>query len=246
VSRPLYQRKRAWTALLLLCAAILAFVFRSDILAFVRHYRWEDLRDAILATGPMAAPVLCILLQALVTVLFLPTTVVSILIVFIYGPWLGLPICVAGLGLGIATSFLVARYVLREWIERRIGHTKLYRRIEEHLHAEGWKLVMFTRMLPVHPFATLNYAYGLTRISFWSFLAASVVGILPNTAVLLWTAHAAGQIAVGKADWRIMLFLLSGALVFGVVAWLPRFLRQNMPGAIPAPGDDMRPDDPPP
>ena len=242
MTRPLHRKKRFWCAAALLAAVLALLAFRRELLELARSVHWADVRAAILASGPWA-PVLCILLQAFFTVFFLPTTLVGILIALLFGPWIGLPICLAGLGLGIAISFLVARYALRDWIERRIGDTKLYRRIEERMHAEGWKLVMFTRMLPVHPFCFLNYAYGLTRIRFWPFLAASVAGVVPNTVSLLWTTHAAGQIAAGKADWRIMLLLLAAALVFAVVAWLPRFLRARMPDALPGPGDDVAPDD---
>ena len=169
---------------------------------------------------------------------FLPTTLVAILVGLLYGPWLGLPICLAGIGLGMSVSFLLSRYLLHEWIERRIGDTKLYRRIEEHMRRDGWRLVLFSRLLPINPFAFLNYAYGLTRIPFWAFLAASVVGIVPNMLALLWTTHAAGQMAAGQMDGRIFILLFAGAGLFAVLAWLPRLLRRKMPEALPLSGEE--------
>lgn len=241
MKRPLYRRKRAWSALALLLAASLAIVFRTELVAFLRAFGWEDIRAAVLASGPWA-PWICILLFAFTTVFFLPTTLVGILVALLFGPWLGLPICLAGLALGMGLSFLISRYLLRDWIERRIGDTKLYRRIEEHMRREGWKLIVFTRILPVNPFTFLNYACGLTRISFWTYLAASVVGVIPNVLALLWTTHAAGQLALGQMDWRILVLLFAGAALFAVLAWLPRLLRRRMPDALPEPGDDVLPD----
>jgi uncharacterized membrane protein YdjX (TVP38/TMEM64 family) len=241
VSRPFYRHKRFWSILLLLIAAALAAVHRQEIAAFINQFGWEEIRTAILASGPWA-PLLCILLYAAATVLFLPTTLFGILVALIFGPGLGLPIILAGLALGMGLSFLIARYLLRDWIERRIGDTRLYRRIEEHMHREGWKLIVFTRMLPVNPFSFLNYACGLTRIPFWTYLAASLLGVLPNTVALLWTTHAAGQLAAGKMDLRVVLPLAGGALLFGLLAWLPRLLRRKMPEAIAEPGDDSTAD----
>jgi uncharacterized membrane protein YdjX (TVP38/TMEM64 family) len=244
VTRPLYRRKRTWGASVLLVAAALVILFRTELVAFFSGIGWEDIRNGVLASGPWA-PLVCILLLAFFTIFFLPTTLVAILVALLYGPWLGLPICLTGLGLGMGISFLISRYLLHEWIERRIGDTKLYRHIEDHMQREGWKLVVFTRILPINPFAFLNYAYGLTSISFWAYLAASVVGIIPNVLALLWTTHAAGRLAAGQMDWRVLVLLFAGAGLFALLAWLPRLLRRMMPEAVAAPGaeDEAETDD---
>ena len=203
---------------------------------------WEDIRDGVKASGPFA-PLVCTLLYAIVTMLFLPTTLVGILVALLYGPWIGLPICLAGLALGMSGSFLVARHLARETLERRIGDTKLYRRLEENIQSEGWKIVLFSRLLPINPFCFLNYAYGLTGISFGRYLMASVIGIIPNTLALLWTTHAAGQLATGRIDARILIALFAGAALFAVLAWLPRLLRRKGHRSLPQANDDVLPDD---
>jgi len=241
VSKPLYRRKRLWTAAAVAAVAAVAVLFRQDIAALLSRIGWEDIRNSILASGPWA-PLVCILLYGLCTVAFLPTTLVGVLVALLFGPWLGLPICLAGLGLGMGLAFLISRHLLHEWIERRIGHTRLYRRIEEHMRTEGWKLIIFTRLLPINPFCFVNYAYGLTRIPFWVYLAASLIGVIPNTVALLWTTHAAGRLAAGQSDGRILVLLFAAALIFALLAWLPRFLRRRLPDALPEPGDDILPD----
>ena len=239
--RPLHRRKRTWCVLLLVAAALAAAVFRHELADLARHLRWTEIRVAVLSAGRWA-PFLCILLYAAFTVCWMPSTLVGILVALLFGPWLGLPICLAGLALGMGISFLLSRHLLHDWIERRIGDSRLYRRIEDHLLREGWKLVLFSRLLPVNPFCFLNYAYGLTRIPFWTFLVASVAGVVPNTLALLWTVHAAGQLAGGRFDARILAALFAGAFLFAALAWLPRLLRRNMPAALPNPGDEFIPD----
>ena len=96
----------------------------------------------------------------------------------------------------------------------------------------------FMRLLPITPYSFLNYAFGLTGISFGRYFLASLVGIVPNVLALLWTAHAAGELAAGRMDWRIFALLFAGAGLFAALAWLPRRLRRNRPDALPVPGED--------
>jgi uncharacterized membrane protein YdjX (TVP38/TMEM64 family) len=219
------------------CLSILAFcgvaggvvLFWPELSAVLGETSWQDVQDTVRASGPWA-PILCILLNALFTILILPTTLVCILIALLFGVARGLPICLAGLGLGMAGSFLISRYLVHDWLERRIGDTKLYRRLEENMQRDGWKLVLFSRMLPVNPFSFLNYAYGLTSISFGRYILASLVGIIPNVTAMLWTTEAAGKLATGQMDWRVLLLLFAGAGLFAAIAWLPRLLRRLFPG----------------
>ncbi len=239
MSRPLFKRKRTWSALLALAAGFLILLFRHELSTVLHDLGWDDIRSAVLASGPWA-PLVCILLYAFCTVFLLPTTLVGILVGLLYGVGLGLPICLAGLSLGMASTFLLSRHLLRDWLRRRIGNTRLYHQIETHMQLEGWKLVLFSRLLPINPFFFLNYAYGLTAISFWRYLAASTAGVIPNTLALLWTTHAAGQLATGQFDWPILLPLFAGAGLFALLAWLPRLLRRSPPMGItddtPMPG----------
>ncbi len=232
-----HQRKRTRGTVAAICGAALLAVFWPEISACCGRFDWAALRDAVRASGPWA-PLLCILLNALFTVLLLPTTLVSVMVALLFGVWRGLAICLAGLGLGMAGSFLLARHVVRDWLERRIGDTRLYRRLEENMRRDGWQLVLFMRLLPITPYCFLNYAFGLTGISFGRYFLASLVGIVPNVLALLWTAHAAGELAAGRMDWRIFALLFAGAGLFAALAWLPRRLRRTRPEALPVPDED--------
>ncbi len=238
MSRPFYQRKRTWALAAVALAGFLAAVYWPEITAFLDRWDLPHLRKAVRAAGAWG-PLLCILLNALFTVLSLPTTLVCIVVGLLFGVGRGLPICLAGLTLGMAASFLIARYLARGWLQRRIGHTRLFARLEESMRREGWKIVVFTRLLPVNPFSVLNYAYGLTNIPFWRYLLASAVGIIPNILALLWTVKAAGKLARGQMDWRVLLILFAGAGLFAVLAWLPKYLRRKPRFAgLPGTADD--------
>ena len=76
MTRPLYRRKRTWSAIGLLGTAALAIHFRTELVDFFRGVGWENVRQAVLASGPLA-PLVCMLLLAFFTIFFLPTTLRS-------------------------------------------------------------------------------------------------------------------------------------------------------------------------
>ncbi len=239
------QRKAAIAILALLGGGLLIW-FWPDVRALLARVRWADIEQTVREAGPWA-PVLCIVLDAVFTVFSLPTTLVGVLIALLYPIVWGLLLCLIGLGLGMSATFLLARYLLRDWLARRIGHTRLFGYLEANMRREGWKVVLFTRLLPINPFSFLNYAYGLTSIPFHHYLLASVIGVIPNVLALLWTVRAAGQLARGQADWRVLAILFAGAGLFAIMAWLPKLLRKN-PSLAQLPlthNQDLQADDPP-
>jgi uncharacterized membrane protein YdjX (TVP38/TMEM64 family) len=97
-----------------------------------------------------------------------------------------------GTGIGAAINFLIARYVARGAISRRLAGHEKFRLIDAAIGREGWKIVALLRFVPM-PFGLANHAYGLTAISFWPYLFATVFAIIPANALLVWlgaTAHA--------------------------------------------------------
>ena len=49
------------------------------------------------------------------------------------------------------------------------------------MSSQGARLVLLLRLSPLFPFNILNYALGLTGISFWEYVGASWAGMLPGT-----------------------------------------------------------------
>ncbi len=52
---------------------------------------------------------------------------------------------------------------------------------------DGW-IVLWLRVLPSLPFTLLNLLCGLTRISFFPFALATLIGIVPGTLTYGWAA----------------------------------------------------------
>ena len=96
--------------------------------------------------------------------------------------------------------------------------------IDRAIGYEGWKIVGLLRLCPL-PFGVTNYAYGLTAIDFWHYLAATIVGVLPSTVIFAYMGAVGMQsleaMAAGKEAHRSSVeWILIGLMLFAAVAAL--------------------------
>jgi uncharacterized membrane protein YdjX (TVP38/TMEM64 family) len=95
--------------------------------------------------------------------------------------------------LGATAAFLVARYVARGYVERRIGTGSLAA-VDRALARKGLRLVFLLRLTPVVPYSLLNYSLGLTGVSLRDFVLGSA-GMLPGTILYVYYGKVAGEVA---------------------------------------------------
>jgi uncharacterized membrane protein YdjX (TVP38/TMEM64 family) len=105
--------------------------------------------------------------------------------------WAGGTLLVVGAStLGATLTFLAARHVLREPVQRRWGHRLAA--LEAALARNGARYLFTLRLAPVVPYALLNLLMGLSRMSTRTFFAVSALGMLAGSAVY---AHAGTLLA---------------------------------------------------
>jgi uncharacterized membrane protein YdjX (TVP38/TMEM64 family)/rhodanese-related sulfurtransferase len=169
-----------------------------------------------------AGPLLFMGLYALATVLFLPGAVITLAGGALFGPLWGTLWNLTGATVGAALAFLIARYLGADWVARRAGPRM--QRLNDGVAAEGWRFVAFARLVPLFPFNLLNYALGLTRVSFITYLLASWVFMLPGAFAYTWLGHA-GREALSGDDGLVRNVTIALSLL-AAVALLPRLVRK--------------------
>ncbi|MBI5247788.1 MAG: TVP38/TMEM64 family protein [Elusimicrobia bacterium] len=169
---------------------------------------------------------LFIVLYAACCVFFLPVSPLTFGAGAAYGLGRGFLLVWCGASLGAGVSFFIGRRWLRAWVEKKLARHPRFAAIDAAVSAGGARIVLLTRLAPVFPFATLNYAYGLTRVKFRDYLLASVAGMVPGTLFFVYLGAAAGAAfksgAEGKArtaaEWAYFAFgLLATAAVVALV-----------------------------
>ncbi len=189
----------------------LAILGRGDIVG---------LREYIVsfgAWGPVAS--LCLMvLQALVSPV--PSFLVTFANGLAFGVLYGWILSVLGHALAAAVCFGISRSLGRVPVEALVGKTGLQ---SADLWFGRWGLyaVFAGRLVPGIAFDAISYAAGLTRMRFGSFMAASILGILPQTFLYSYL----GQ----RAPEYVGLFLITSALVVvAALAWtIARRLRSK-------------------
>lgn len=150
-------------------------------------------------------------LYAVAAVAMAPGSILTLAAGAIFGLGMGVFWVFIGATLGAALAFLVARYVARGWVERRIAGSPRFAAVDRAIGQDGRKIVFLLRLSPLFPFNLMNYGLGLTRVRFLDYLVASV-GMLPGTLLYVYYGKVAGDVASAAAG--------AGTASRGVGYWL--------------------------
>lgn len=131
--------------------------------------------------------------------LILPGSIITVAAGFLFGVPMGIITALIGANVGACAAFLVGRTIARDRVARTIASYPKFKALDEMVSKEGFKFVMLLRLNPILPFNILNYALGLTKVSFSDYALASLIGMLPETVVLVYFGSVARSTAAGAA-----------------------------------------------
>jgi uncharacterized membrane protein YdjX (TVP38/TMEM64 family) len=171
---------------------------------------------------------------ALATVAFVPGSLLTLAAGAIFGVAAGTAYVFAGAVLGSSAAFLVARYLARPLVERRVRRDPRFERIDRAVERDGRRITFLLRLSPVLPYNLLNYALGLTRVRFGDYVVASL-GMLPATVLYVYSGRVAGDLAAvaggGAAPRGAGGYLVLGvglAATVAVAVWVTRIARRAL------------------
>ena len=194
----------------------------------------------------MWAPLFVAGFYVLAAVLFLPGSVITLGAGFLFGVTTGLLTVWIGANLGACAAFLVGRTVARKWVEEKVKGNPKFAAIDQALGREGFKIVLLLRLSPVFPFDLLNYALGITKVSFRDYALASLIGMLPGTLMYVYFGSAARsltEVAAGKVEGGIagqVFFWFGLAVTIAVALFVTRLARRSLKEAEASAVDDPR------
>ena len=173
--------------------------------------RLGELREWIEGLGSLG-PAAYVLIRAGAAIAMLPGGPVSMAAGVLFGPVAGVLWVSAGTTLGACLSFLVSRYLARETVARWVATREKFRRIDELTAQYGGIIVAVARLIPAIPFNVQNYAFGLTRVRFGTYLFWSWLCMLPgNVLVVVGTGVIIETLRKGRVPW-VLIGVLAGTL----------------------------------
>jgi uncharacterized membrane protein YdjX (TVP38/TMEM64 family) len=101
-----------------------------------------------------------------------------------------------GATLGSICSFLLGRYLFRDWVFHLAARYPLLQAMDRALEHNGLKIMILLRLSPLIPYNALDYISGVTSISLWQYSLA-LIGILPGTILFCSIGATASSLADG-------------------------------------------------
>jgi pyruvate/2-oxoglutarate dehydrogenase complex dihydrolipoamide dehydrogenase (E3) component/uncharacterized membrane protein YdjX (TVP38/TMEM64 family) len=219
------SRSRLLVAILL-AGAILAFFAAGG----QRYFTFEYLKgqQAAIESWYAAHPLQTIFgfffVYVLITAVSLPgAALLTLAGGAIFGLLLGTLIVSFASSIGATLAFLASRFVLRDWVERRIG--KFLEAVNSGVEREGGFYLFTLRLIPAVPFFVINLAMGLTRMRAGTFYWVSQLGMLAGTLVYV---NAGTQLAQVSSVAGVLSPQLIGA--FLLLGFFPLVARKLLDG----------------
>ena len=150
-----------------------------------------------------------------------PAELLAIANGMVYGPLWGTVITWTGAMLGAYLAFGLARVLGRPFVDLMVSKKNLHA-LDEWTTNRGGRLVFISRFTPIIAFNLVNYAAGLTRISWWTFSWATGFGILPMIILMVVMGD-----RIDRLDWRLWLLIVLGGLA---LCFLLRPLLRSLAG----------------
>ncbi|KAL7546710.1 hypothetical protein ACHAWF_010036 [Thalassiosira exigua] len=162
------------------------------------------------------------------TVAFIPGSILTLGSGFIFGRAVGLGPGVAlasaavfvGASLGEIASFFLGRYLLRDFVERKLVQKyPIIKALDEAFDQKGFRILLLLRLSPIIPFNALNYIAGVTSIRVRDYVLA-FPGILPGTVLYCFVGATAGSLTESEnaVSGPVAITSIVVGIVFGLLA----------------------------
>ncbi|CRK60432.1 DedA family protein paralog [Alloactinosynnema sp. L-07] len=175
-----------------------------------------------------ATPVLFLAVYSVCTVAPIPRTVFNLSAGLLLGEVVGVAVAMLATALAAWFAFALARGLGRRWAEAHLERDAA-RAVNARLTGGGLAGVISLRLIPMIPFAAMNYCCGLSAIRFRPFLVGTVIGSLPGTAAVV----ILGDALTGTTPPALLAVYAGLALVGGIGLYV--VLRVRKPDTKAAP-----------
>ena len=148
----------------------------------------------------------------------LPASLMTIVGGVAFGKSLGFIMALCGATLRAASEFLVARLLGRDVVAKLLKGKVAA--IDQKIGENGFKAVLFIRLIPNFPFDMQNYGLGFSRVPFLSYVVATFLGMMPGCFAFVYLGY---SLTDPKQIWKLgVAILLIVALMWGQRLWVKR------------------------
>ena len=172
------KKTSKWIKIGIAIVVVAGIVFAARALNISKQL--ENLDNFITGLGAWG-PLVYILIYIGCTVAAIPGSIITLVAGAIFGSLFGVIYVSIGSTVGASLAFLVSRYFARDTIAKSLSKSGKFVKLDKLTEEHGSIIVAITRLVPLFPFNLLNYGFGLTKVSFWTYAFWSWLCMLPGT-----------------------------------------------------------------
>ena len=138
------------------------------------------------------------------------------------------PLALLATAVGSFAGFVLARYFFRDWFQRMIERRPKAKLVADAIDSEGWQLLFLLRLASPIPGPVSNYAFGLSSMRLWQFMAVTLVGLAPQVFAFVYLG-AIGQVALDDrsvSSTRLWFGIAGFVVLILVIAMVTNRVRQ--------------------
>ncbi|KAA0083189.1 TVP38/TMEM64 family protein [Mycolicibacterium sp. P9-64] len=201
------SRRRHIVRLALFVAFMLGLFY---VVAVARIVDVDEVRRAVSATGP-AAPLIFVVVSALLGALFVPGPILAAGSGVLFGPVVGTFVTL-GATVGTATvASLVGRRAGRESARELLG-ARRSDRIDAQIERRGLWAVVVQRFIPGISDALASYAFGAFGVPLWQMAIGAFIGSVPRAFVYTALGSSIGDLSSPLAYTAIAVWCASAVV----------------------------------
>jgi uncharacterized membrane protein YdjX (TVP38/TMEM64 family) len=151
-----------------------------------------SIQQFVQSFGPWAPLIFATLYVAASPIPFV-STVLSATAGLVFGTVRGALYTVVIATVSSLVPFTIARRLGREWVESKLKGKRFDEMYERSGGSGGFVFIALMRLVPILPWEVQNYVAGLSKIGVFTFLLATLVGIIPATTSLAFLGSAASD-----------------------------------------------------
>lgn len=110
-------------------------------------------------------------------------SLLSLLVGFLFGRWLGWSILLVAATVGATLVFLLARYLFSQWARGKLAKVTVAQNIIKEVDRYSLNYLLFLRLVPLFPFWLVNLSMAFTKIDTKSYMVGTFFGIMPGSFV---------------------------------------------------------------
>jgi len=185
IGPPMPQQNKIWLKL------VIAALFIAGLVAFFslggdQYLSLESIkenRNALLSfteNNYLLAVLLALIIYTASTAFSIPGgTVLSLVVGFLFGRWVGTAMILFAATLGATLVFLAARYLFADTARQKINGGVAAKLING-FNDNAFNYLLFLRLVPLFPFWLVNLAPAFTPIKVRTYVIGTAIGILPG------------------------------------------------------------------